>query len=104
MYRQYVRFSWGSLVVGRQSLASRKSLVVSRWSLVVGGQKPFSPVISSGQQPASNREQLTTNDHRLHHPTQCAGAAAGTAGFAPKSTFGVAREASEAWKYAGFCL
>ncbi|HMB83950.1 MAG TPA: MiaB/RimO family radical SAM methylthiotransferase [Terriglobales bacterium] len=38
--------------------------VVGRHSLVVGGQEPFSPVISS-QQPGSNRERPTTNDQRL---------------------------------------
>ena len=84
--------------------------VVGRWSSVVGRwrAKTFNPAIRSGCRSSrtANDYGLTTNDCAN---AQCAGAAtggavAGAADFVPKSTFGVAREASEAWKYAGFCL
>jgi threonylcarbamoyladenosine tRNA methylthiotransferase MtaB len=42
-----------------------RDLVVGRRSLVVGEQRRFSSVISSSNQPESNRERPTTNDQRL---------------------------------------
>ena len=78
-----------------------------RWWLV-GGRSSLAAYAVGGKQHAF-RHHIETYSHYV--PTQCAGAgdgvgavAAGAAGFVPKSTLGVAREASDAWKYAGFCL